>query len=321
MIFLCCTDDSVDEAPLTEAAYKRLEAAKAKPWSISTITEAGISLLLKSTNFIIEEFQTLESLHAETTAGFEWGHRTESQGTSDAVHYLRDKLFTAGVNFGNGGYKLVDVHANKNLLNVPISDEIRLSGSTDAIIVPYLAAEASFSVFACVLFELKTSNKLLEDMKKCSFQLLSETVAARYLSEQPAVLCVLTDLNRGGVIATTTWDSDCRRIVVQKSELLPLDAVFHYVRDFLGNKSIPSTRFNPNIYLEGIYDPKFEQVVEFKRGLKRTHGESFAMEQFEELIEGTAPFSRDRALAVRHLFQAFGEEVPRIVSDYSHMYS
>jgi hypothetical protein len=73
--------------------------------------------------------------------------------------------------------------------------------------------------------------------------------------------------------------------------------------------------------LEGDYEPKFEQIVEFKRQ-KRSHGESsFAMEQFEDLVEGTAPFSRDKALAVRHLFQAYGEEIPRCISDYSHMYS
>lgn len=285
---------------------------------MSNISQGAMRSILKASRIAVVNVDELQSPHSETIAGFAWGDLTEHQGTPDAVNFLREKLVAAGVNFGRNGYKLVDVHASRNLLQVSISDELSLSGSSDALIVPHNANDVMYSSVAPVLFELKTTKSMSEEIPKNYNQLVAEIVAARYLSEQPAVLCVLTDLNMGGVVAVTTWDSEYNRIVVQRSELLPIGAIFRFVHDFLETYGEPNTCFLAPV--EEGYNPKYEQIVQFKRVYKRAHEEAFVWEQFDELMEGTAPYSRDRALAVRHLFQAYGEEAPRCVSDYSHMY-
>ena len=287
--------------------------------SMSNITNSGMQSILKTSKFAVVNLEGLGSPHCESTEVFDWGDRNESQGTPDAVIFLREKLAAAGVNFGTNGYKLVDVHASRNLLNVTISNELSLSGSSDVLIVPRNADEIMYPSVAPVLFELKTTKAISADMTKHRNQLLAETVAARFLSEQPALLCVLTDLNTGAVFAMTSWNSEYKRLVIKRSGLLPIGTIFTFVRDFLESHGESNTCFTAPLD-EGHHDPKYEQIIQFKRGYKRAHAEAFVMEQFEELMEGTSPYSQDRALAVRHLFQAFGEEVPRRVSDYSHMY-
>ncbi len=275
--------------------------------------------LLKKSNFIIERMYLPPGEAPEIR--FDWGERTEDQGTDDAVQFIRTQLTAAGVDFGPCGYRLVDIHRSTNTLDVHITDEVTLKGSTDVLIVPYLADELTYATVACVIFELKTTKALSKDLDKCCLQLLAETIALRHLSDQPAVLCVLTDLNIGGVIARTSWDNTIKKIVIEKTELLAISIVLDVVRKFLENPSVPSTRLP--VALRDEYDPKYQQIIEFKRQ-KLSHGgeSSLAMEQYEELVEGTAPFSRDRALAVRHLFQMWGfDEMPKCVSNYSHMYS
>ena len=303
-----------------EAVVKRVlkqEQAKQETYSMSQMTERGMTSLLKKSNFTIERMDLPPGEAPEIR--FDWGERTEDQGTEDAVQFIRTQL--TGVDFGPRGYKLVDIHRSKNTLDVLITDEVTLKGSTDVLVVPYLADALTYATIACVIFELKTTKALSNDLDKYCLQLVAETIALRHLSDQPAVLCVLTDLNIGAVIARTSWDNIIKKIVIEKSELLGINTMFDVVRKFLENSSVPSTRLP--VALKGEYDPQYQQIIEFKRQ-KLSHGgeSSLAMEQYEELVEGTAPFSRDRALAVRHLFQMWGfDEMPKCVSNYSHMYS
>jgi hypothetical protein len=283
------------------------------------MTDHGMASVLKKSKFVIEMLELPPGEASELR--FDWGERTEDQGTPDAVQFIHEQLTTAGVVFGREGYKLVDIHKSRNILDVLITDDLALTGSSDVLIVPYLAAKLGYSTVACVLFELKTTKALTKELDKSCLQLVAETVALRHLSDQPAVLCVLTDLNMGGVIAKTSWDSLNKKIIIQQSELLAMNTVFGVVREFLQTTSVPSTRIT--VTLEGEYEPRFEQVTEFKRQ-KLSHGgdSSLVMEQYEELVEGTAPFSRDRALAVRHLFQGWEyNEMPKCISNYSHIYS
>ncbi len=162
------------------------EQANQETYSMSQMTRRGVTSLLKKSNFIIERMDLPPGEAPEIR--FDWGERTEDQGTDDAVQFIRTQLTAAGVAFGPCGYRLVDIHRSTNTLDVLITDEVTLKDSTDVLIVPYLADELVYTTVACVIFELKTTKALSKDLDKCCLQLVAETLALRHLSDQPAVL-------------------------------------------------------------------------------------------------------------------------------------
>ncbi len=162
------------------------EQAKQETYSMSQMTDRGMTSLLKKSNFIIERIDLPPGEAPEIR--FYWGERTEDQGTEDAVQFIGTQLTAAGVDFGPRGYRQVDIHRGTNTLDVLITDEVTLKGSTDVLIVPYLADALTYATVACVIFELKTTTALSKDLDKCCLQLVAETIALRHLSDQPAVL-------------------------------------------------------------------------------------------------------------------------------------
>jgi hypothetical protein len=256
----------------------------------------------------------------DTFAKFAWGSRSEVQGTAAAISFVREQLSVSGVHFGTDGYKLFGLHNQPQYLDTVISGKYALKGTSDVAIAPYHTVEAYSAFVACVLIEFKTTAQFENDNTP---QLLAETMALRCLSCQPSVLCVLTDLNDGAFVAKTAWNDVPMKTIVEVSNKVTVSQMYRCIADFLCTSTVPEMSqipMNPEL----PYDPVFEPAMQMKKLLKRKRGDSSsAVEQYEELAEGTLPFSRERALAVRHLFQSYGfDEMPRCLSsDYTQIYS
>ena len=255
----------------------------------------------------------------DTFAKFNWESKSEVQGAPNAISFVREQL-SDSVDFGTDGYKLFGLRSQQQYLDTVISRKYALKGTSDVAIAPYYTVEAYSAYAACVLIEFKTTAQFHHDNIP---QLLAETLALRCLSCQPAVLCVLTDLNDGAFVAKTAWNAVCMKTSIDVSNKVTVSQMYRCIADFLRTSTVPEMSKIP-LNPELLYDPVFEPAMQMKKLLKRKRGDSSsAVEQYEELAEGTLPFSRERALAVRHLFQSYGfDEMPRCLSsDYSHIYS
>eukprot|EP01039_Chlorochromonas_danica_P008343 gene8343-9196_t len=238
-------------------------------------------------------------LNAEGGASFErfcWGGRSEDEGLPDARTHIENQLEKFGVHIGRGGYKVLDVHKNKQLLDT---------------------ADASISRGVSVLWELKTEVDKSEQpdaLMQFEPQGCLELLAARCLSDQPGVLVVITDLVSGAVLLEVAYNQQFAAFDVLEHKLT-LDEMGYMVAKFLSETAVPDASFRPI----DEQNPRDFPVITFKK-TKLSHDIGLALEHFNDMAADTEPNSRERAYLVEQLFRSM--EVPRMptIVHYS-MYS
>jgi hypothetical protein len=236
---------------------------------------------------------------------FFWNGRKEDEAFEDARAHIESQLKNFKVPLGRGGFKVVDVHTMKNLLDVVDEKIGEISGGTDVIIVPFKTAKAGYRKAINVIFEIKTEENMKNGLDKFESQCFVELLAARCVSDQPYVLVVLTDLVSEAMLFEIEYDKTYKRFTVHQATVT-LDQVGTNVANFLTAKAVPNVNFRP---LEDENNPRDFAVIEFKR-TKLSHDVGLALEHFNEMREDTEPNSRERAFLVADLFRAM--EVPRM---------
>lgn len=242
---------------------------------------------------------------------FDWGDSGEASGTPLVRDHM-NKWLTENVQGFADHFKLEDTHASHSILN--FQDELigNISGGADMIIVPNRTAATSFPQEICVVFELKTAKQVAstEGLRHFANSAMTEFVAANYLSYQPAVMTILTDLCSGAIIWCAEWVSndspsggkvlvtECNATIGQMASML---------NSFLMTKPIREPDFQP----ETRNDPRGERFY----AMKRKHTDiSDQISRFEILTDGTADWSKERAAATWDFMQNCGfETMPALV--------
>ena len=243
---------------------------------------------------------------------FSWNRRSEDVGLADVRTHIEGELIKFGVRLGMGGYKIEDVHTNKQLLDVDDDKIGVIRGGSDIAIVPFAVDDFGIPGEICVLWEIKTeenTSKHPEGLHHFKSQALVELVAARCLSDQPGILVVLTDLVSGAIMLKMDYDEELNVFSVVEYKAT-LDQMGRMVARFLSDNTIPNALFRP---LED--HPRDVPVLTFKR-TKLSQDVGVALEHFNEMVEDTEPNSRERAYLVEQLFRSM--DVPRMPSIVHH---
>ena len=282
---------------------------------------------------------------------FSWGTNTEGQGTTRAVNHLfvqlkkfNIPLFSASeseaVDYKTGGYDLLNVSSENTLLSIE-TDKFKISGGTDAVIVPSGMRDDKEQQLCCV-FEFKT--KIPGATANVPSQLVVEAISAQMNSKQP-VLSILTDLCSNHAFGVF-FQMDATDMKVTKIPILfqSLAAMAHYVSQFLATNCEPrvvglNNRSGGNADSggggasgggssggddedsgdeggdrrdgSGGGDSKRARVMMVENMNQQGRGDiSLAHEHFNDHIDDTEPLSEERATMVNHLFQSYGYTIP-----------
>jgi hypothetical protein len=292
-----------------EEAFKKRDAEKEEyAISFSKASKSSVDKVLSSMEMIVIETDA-DDVEDVDIASFDWGTGDEKKETVRATSHMTEGLTAAGVLLNqNGGYQLLDTHNFSKLLDFSSANIGKLSGGTDNIITPYRVATESLKYEACVVVEYKTTQAVTKEgrLDKFGYQALLELVAARCVSHQPSVLAILTDLSSHGAIAyETIYHTESNSYHVQKLKLRHTQ-LYAYIARFLNRSTFPKPDFKAL--------PESD-VVRFKKAkLINQTDSSLAWEHFEELKEDSEPWSRERGIAARDLFQSWGvETIPSVI--------
>ena len=304
------------ETAMDRALVKHDQEKESKTFVISAATASGTAKIIKSLGiFVLEENDPIVSTSLSAFLPFDWGERSESDGSMDATNHLRAELCKFGVVFDRGGYTLHDTHANQSVLDFEDPKIGKFSGGTDAVIVPYKCAKNFCSRQLCTAFEYK-----INDLDKHAPQAMVELIAARCLSEQPEVLVVLTDLRTGAICYRFTFvestgesssssssaarPSTAEFIVIEtRATLTEMGAL---VASFLRAHTVPNAAF-----VARLPEGPNRGVVEFKRQ-KLSHDDMMAWEHFQEFKDSTQPWSWERAQLTRDFFSEMHLPMPAL---------
>jgi hypothetical protein len=286
---------------------------------ISSASVAMAKLLYNRAGLIIEDGLPLQLEPSDRQfVPFDWNDKSESERTPIARNYLETELAKFNVRFGRGGFKLVDIHSDNSILNLSDEKIGKISGGSDFMIVPYTTACESYSACASVLFELKTS-KVIEEagFQRYVPQGLFEFLSARCLSNQPGVLVILTDLSSGAMSFDMSYVPEDNSFVVRKYTLT-LDGMATMVSKFLTETAVPRASYRPR---EERNDPRETTVIAFKK-MKMSNDMGLAWEHYNDMVDDTKPWSRERVQLVQELFNSFSdvERTPSILQYASSMY-
>eukprot|EP01031_Cornospumella_fuschlensis_P028981 gene28981-34975_t len=245
------------------ASLREEKSKKDSIVAISSATQSYVQSVFKQVGLttVVEEAPEADSeAHFEK---FYWGGRNEEDGLPDACSHIERQLKKFGVTIGRGGYKVVDVHTNKHLLDVSDDKIGEITGGTDVVVIPNKTANSSISRTACVLWELKTdenaakhSNSLMHFESQGCLELL----AARCLSDQPGVLVVLTDLVSGAVLLSMVYRELYGSFDVVEYQAT-LDQMGCMVACFLSDTAVPDASFRPI----DEQNPRDLAVIAFKK--------------------------------------------------------
>ena len=288
--------------------------------AFSTANQGQFKAVLSRLNLsVLSESASIQGI--ETTP-FVWGSDTESQGTARAVVHICDGLIKAGVILDQkGGFHVYDTHNDSNVLSFSDERVGKLKGGTDVIIAPYQVDESCLQSKLAVIIELKTlksitSNASQFDDSSLRNQTVLELCSARCLSDQPGILAILTDLTTGAVAYEAVMEAGAGYFI--RKVPLQLNQVYPYIAQFLGQYAIPDPLLP---YAAVSDDPRLHDVTQFKRARLSVGQSTLAMEHWEELHGMTEPWSRERAMATRDLFQSLGVEYTPTVLEYAMMYT
>lgn len=243
---------------------------------------------------------------------FNWT-TNEDSGTASAMRHLRDQLSTNfDMNLENSNFELVDIHSIHDFLNVQDEKIGKVSGGTDLIIVPSDIATISYQAGLCVLFELKTATAYPAKKNKYKAQSLLELVCARYLSNQPCVIVVLTDLFSEAIVYSINLVDGGYQFF---EYTLSLSQMADFVVEFIASQCRRSAI--------SLSDSREEDLaaISFKRKYQ-TMITSLAWERYVDEVGDTQPWSADRRQLIADVMMSCGvEEMPSILRFPSHMYS
>ena len=313
------------EELIAGAMRKKENEDKEATFVMSNVSLTAAKNLLTKMDIPVVNSDTPPSTTGDFTC-FDWGNNDEDNiDTMSTLRlHLQTQLEGFGINFGTGGYQLVDVHTSKSVLSFEEEKLGKFSGGTDFIITPMSVASESYALETCVLFEVKTSKRLTtQSLSGNTPQLIAEIIATRYLSVQPNILAILTDCVEKTRVLTFKFDALTEVTTMIKYEDLTLVQMGNLVKDFLGspNCAIPRADYVP------VAAQKNENEL-FCLGYKRKWRSDFtttvAWEQYVDMLEDTTPFSKDRLVITNQLLQSFGVfdeyTAPPFKPEYLHMF-
>lgn len=284
---------------------------KEKTIVISSATEGQVKSLLKRAG-LVQKVAAPPPLVINGCLPFDWENAMEVQRTTEACLHLGGLLRRAIPNFDTD-FQLLDTHASRSVLNFEDSKIGKISGGADLVITPHGTDVDSLHDEICVLFELKTSSQMNPKFQNSA---TVELISASFLSEQPAILCLLTDLNSVTEAWRTYYDPSLDQNVVDRYHKLTIDQTISLIAFHL-----TQVVRNPVFVAQpSSNDPNAQRSLCQKRKLD-TSGLQEALDRFEDMAEGTADWSRDRAIATWDFLQNMGvEQMPAVVK-YSMMYT
>jgi hypothetical protein len=210
---------------------------------ISSATESKVNRLYEQIGFSVSEGDPYPSSDLQFEPFF-WNGRKEDEALEDARAHIESQLKNFKVPLGRGGYKVVDVHTMKNLLDVVDEKIGEISGGTDVIIVPFKTAKAGYRKAISVIFEIKTEVNMKKGLDQFESQCFVELLAARCVSDQPYVLVVLTDLVSKATLFEIEYEEMYKGFTVHQATVT-LDQVGTNVANFLTAKAVPDVNFRP----------------------------------------------------------------------------
>ena len=291
---------------IADSAKKELDI------KMSTVTETAFKSLISLLSLKVTSYHGC--INTPTGISFDkfvWNDRREDDISAiiEARNLLETQLSKFGVLFGVESFKLSDIHSKCNILKVNDS-RFTLSGSTDFVIIPYHTdVDFSTEMELCVLFELKT-DKTISDNKIIQYfpQAMTELVAARYLSRQPGVLVVLTDLCSNAALFELHYSEETS-FSVKIYRDMSLEQMAVKVRQFLDENNEPNALFEPS---EDIANAPVRDhgVIAFKKR-KICHESSLALEQLQDVIMGPNEWTyKEKAQIFANLFDSVEEPMP-----------
>jgi hypothetical protein len=280
---------------------------------MSSVTNEKLVNLLQILQFPVGN-ASLEELRIDIEfEPFSWKSRQEDDAVAmcEARDHLEKQLSKFGCKFGDGNFKLHDVHSKRTILNVN-DTRFTLSGSTDFIITPYQTnITLGAALELCVVFELKTDLVLGKDGIKAFFnQATVELIAARYLSNQPSVLVVLSDLCTSTALFQIRYNAG--EFAIKVYQEVSLSQMAAEVSKFLVNCCVPDEYFIPS---QNVSDAPARDhgVIEFKRQ-KVQLGSSLALEQFQDMLMDSGQWScGEKAQILANLFSSMDQPMPASV--------
>jgi hypothetical protein len=195
---------------------------------------------------------------------FSWGGRSEEDRMPGVRTHIETQLRKFAVSMGRGGYKIVDVHTRRHLLDVRDKKVGVLSGGTDIAVVPFNAANFGIIKASCVLWEIKADVNVrpcADSLKRFESEAFVELIAARCLSNQPGVLVVLTDLVSRAVVLEVEYSAQYQSFSVVVYDVT-LDQVGVMVAQFLVHTAVPDASFR---LLESHRNPRDIPAITFKK--------------------------------------------------------
>lgn len=235
---------------------------------------------------------------------FNWT-RDEKSDTPLAFQHLHTELLRFGVQFGPQHFKIVDIHSGNSTLNVNDEKIGKISGGTDLAILPFAVSSSSMASGFCVLFELKTTTVYtdISQRGKIVGQALLELICGRFLSEQPSILVILTDLCTGALVYSLAQRDAVEEFLIEEYDL-SLSQMADLVVEFLSSKHVRKRCRNLTVQDN---EPETTVARTFKK-LYSTPMSSLAWEHYLEEVEFTQPWSNDRRAIVANLLLSCGVE-------------
>jgi hypothetical protein len=291
-----------------DAIKEDRESIKERSIAISKVSNAAVVELLKRSDVtIVEGTAPTELPTGIDFSVYNWPDAAREDAVTNGVYepfvHLSAQLSRLVPHFAEF-FKCVDTHASRDILNFEDRNIGVIHGGTDAVIIPKGLASMSWTSQLCVLFELKTTNRLRENV--FNGNAVVECLSASFLSKQPSVLVVLTDLHSHASLWRSSYDTSTNALIFTEYLEVSLNQMIALVSESLTNpnNTVSNPTFNPTQFPDGTG----ARSIAMKRKLAAAADISDALAQFEVEAEGTLDWSRNRAVATNNLFKNCGIE-------------
>jgi hypothetical protein len=306
------------KATVKEAMMEMRDEQKAMELSFSGCSAGTLQTYLAHLHVGVEE-GVQSDLPAATVRYelFRWFQQEEAD-VPRASQHLQDQLTRFGVHFGRGGYKLYDVHARKQILNVEDRKTGNLKGGTDLIIGPYGLHLLGVVQQSCVAVELKTEKAVTDAGGLGSFtsQATLELIASNYYSNQMTVV-LLTDLCTAATIFTLSRKPNSENMNVKAYENLSVSQALAYIADHLLSACVPDVHYQLGAAAPAVAREAVETLQVFKKARVSPLEDSVVWEHFQDMLQDCAPGTRERAEVINELYRACDFPQPAFLSMYT----
>jgi hypothetical protein len=204
---------------------------------------------------------------------------------------------------------LLDVHNERTMLNINDS-RFTLHGGTDIMIVPFKTSKIAAEFELCVLFELKT-DVTINTKANHTYQAIAELIAARYNSNQPNVLVVLTDVNSTASAFELAHLGGANFSVISYNNLT-LEQMASKVSSFLQSSVVADAHYRPPA--DEASASEFEKgVVNFKRA-KVQQLSNLAYEHLQDMMMDPTDWTpTEKAHLFANFFASIERPMPKTV--------